>query len=201
MTAGEWTLIIVALINAGGAIICALIGRKNQAPVHESSISRKIIARKDLKRETRVFIYLALICFALFFLQKAIRSPQNDIRITYPQDQALVDRIEIVQDTSRNISGDHQMWLVIFSKDVGKFYPQENPILAGSNGMWSKKCYIGSDQDAGRDFELMVVLADPIANSGFLDYLEESESAGRWPGMSRLPESAQIYTKVRVTRR
>jgi hypothetical protein len=48
---------------------------------------------------------------------------------------------------------------------------------------------------------LMVVLADPIANSGFLDYLEESESAGRWPGMSRLPESAQIYTKVGVTRR
>jgi len=201
MTAGEWTLIIVALINTGGAIICALIGRKNQAPDPESSISRKIVARKDFKRETRIFIYLALICFVLFFLQMAIRPAQTDIRITYPQDQALSDRIEMIQGTSRNIPDEHQMWLVIFSKDIGKFYPQENPILAGSNGMWSKKCYVGSERDAGRDFELMVVLADPIANSVFLDYIEESESTGKWPGMNRLPEGAEIHAKVNVIRR
>ncbi len=201
MTSGEWTSIIVALINVVGAIICAYIGRKNQAPNPENNVSQKNKARKDFKRETRIFLYLALFFIALFFLQKAIRPPQTDIRITYPQNQALIDRIENIQGTSRNIPDGYQMWLVIFSKDVGKFYPQEDPILVGPNEMWSKKCYIGSDRDAGKDFELMVVLADPSANSVFLDYIEESELAGKWPGLNGLPEGADVYAKVNVIRR
>lgn len=194
----EVTSIIIALINVAGAIICALINRSQRQSQDELSSP---LERVPLSRGTRIFLYLALISFGFFIVQKLFQSSQTMLEITYPQDQAAVDQCELIQGTSQAIPPESSAWLVIFSKDVGRYYPQANPLLIGADGKWSMKVFIGLDQDSGKYFDLLLVLADDSANREFLDYEKQAYAEKNWAGMEFLPAGADLYDQVTVQRR
>ncbi len=112
----EATSIIIALINVAGAIICALINRSQRQSQDEPSSP---LERVPLSRGTRIFLYLAIISFGFFIVQRLFQSSQTLLENTYPQDQAAVDQCELIQGTSQAIPPASSAWLVIFSKMSG----------------------------------------------------------------------------------
>ncbi len=63
------------------------------------------------------------------------------------------------------------------------------------------KVFIGLDQDSGKYFDLLLVLADDSANREFLDYEKQAYAGKNWAGMEFLPAGADIYGQVTVQRR
>ncbi len=195
MTSGEITSIIVAFITAAGAVICAWL---NRAQPSRDFSGLPVEINKPLSRGTKIFLLAALVSLGLFALQILFKTR---IEFTYPQDQATVERIEIVEGTILAVPEGSSVWLVIFSKVVGRYYPQSDPIIAAENGDWSAKTFIGLQEDEGKYFDLILVLADQSANPVFLDYRQKAAAEKIWPGMEYLPEGAVIYDRITVKRR
>lgn len=59
---------------------------------------------------------------------------------------------------------------------------------------------IGAEESVGEEFKIIAVLANESAQEEFKNYLETA-AVNHWPGMSNLPEGAEEYCIVKVTRK
>jgi len=201
MSSSEKVTIIIALINVAGAIICAWINRprkkvsiapvKNQKPIEKNRL---------LNYGMYLFILIAMISTGVLMYLVIHEPALPQARITSLSDQAYVNQVEIVQGISSDIPNGNVIWMIVFSKEVGRYYPLSDPLLIAGDGSWSKKIYIGTDADSGKDFELILVLADQTLQKDFSTYIDDAREKGNWYGLEKLPDSAIIFDRITVKR-
>lgn len=131
--------------------------------------------------------------------EKIVKDPQPSaaqVEVTYPLNTAKTQ--ENIQGTAKNIPDGQELWIVIYPHTALKYYPINKADI--QNEKWELPAQFGESKDAGTEFDIIAVLADKQAQEAFKSYLETSADLG-WPGISNLPEGAEEYAKVTVTRK
>ena len=148
-------------------------------------------------RTIRITILLGLVLCLL----TACPPIQTNVKITYPTEGSRVDQTETVKGTSQEIPNDSVIWIVVLSKKVSRYYPQNYPAdLQANEGNWSSLVYIGNENDSGAEFDIIAVVADDETQNAFYEYLNDAAEKSDWPGLERLPEKTE-YDRVTVTRK
>lgn len=126
----------------------------------------------------------------------------TEVKITSPLDGALVGATEPVKGTVRGIPERNEIWIFVHPHTVNKYYPQRSSAVI-QNGEWSlpSPVGIGSDNDDGKKFDIIAVLADKEAQEEINTYFKTCEESGQWPGMDEIPVSAKEYNRITVTRK
>jgi hypothetical protein len=190
------TQIIVAIITAAGVIYSARQQRKQQEKREQEVAPRKIST------------WTIVMCLSLFLLAANLGvfglrywGPTTDIEITYPYDGATVEIREIVRGTSEKIPEGQAIWIVVYPHIVGRYYPQNDPADVHADGDWASLTFIGIEEDVGRKFDIIAVLADESAQEAFNVYLTQAKDKKTWQGLEKLPEGTAIYDRITVTRK
>ncbi len=126
---------------------------------------------------------------------------QYKIEITHPNDNASVEMREIVKGASQNITAELLIWIIVYPHEIDRFYPQDKPATIQAEGNWASSTLIGVEDDVGKKFDIITVLADESVNKEFEDYLTEAVKVGVWQGLKVLPQGAVIYDRITVTRK
>ncbi len=99
------------------------------------------------------------------------------------------------------------IWMLVHAPD-GRYYPQSHNACQGistvqSDGLWSAMINVGGDGDAGKPFELLVVVADQEAHAVFKEREKTGCETGDFPGylFIELPTGIDQKANVSVTRR
>lgn len=120
--------------------------------------------------------------------------------ITYPKDTALVDMQETITGTVNSMREDTHIYLVVYSPQQNRYYPQGNPELK-DDGEWSCAVYFGNAQNSGHAFELRLVAVSASTAKAYQNYLDTCESSQSWPGMAALPDGSQTLHNIQLTRK
>lgn len=123
------------------------------------------------------------------------------IEIRTPLEREKVEMITSVSGTSQNVPKDSVIWVVVFLPVVQRYFPMNDPAVLQVSGEWTSQAYVGQQGESGLEADILVVLADRDAQDAFNAYLTEAISMNNFPGMKRLPESAQLFDRVTVTRK
>ena len=159
------------------------------------------INKNNLRVWKRVFWVCSLLFIVSIVACLVFLRPKPSIQITYPEDRAEVLIDEMIKGTSDNLPDDYQIWLVLYSHPVSRYYPQDNPVEMEMTGNWSSRCHIGIQEDKAIMFDIIAVLADKNLQSEFLAYHSQSEKDNIWQGFEKLPENAKIYHRITVIRK
>jgi hypothetical protein len=131
-----------------------------------------------------------------------LASRRPDIDITDPAPHAVVGLELVVAGTSQRLPANHTVWVLVYSVASGRYYPQNGSALVLPDGDWGARVFVGVQQDAGAEFDLVAVLADAGAQQAFGDYHRRSTAAGAWDGLTpeELPPGAVQHDRVPVRR-
>jgi hypothetical protein len=110
-----------------------------------------------------------------------------------------VEMLQKVQYTAENIPAGYSIWVVVRSRASNRFYPQE-PASALADGLWEAYVVFGNSSDAGKQFDVFVVLADPLASATFNNYLSEARGRADVEGLRQLPYSTRVLEGTSVER-
>lgn len=123
------------------------------------------------------------------------------IKITSPTEGERVPFSNVVSGT---VSGEMQegqfMWLVMNpSTNPGQWWPQGGRI-GPWEGQWDIQAWFGKEnKDIGTKYYLAVILVNEKDNQYYINYLENGQKTGNYPGIS-LPPSAEIMDRITVVR-
>ena len=181
------TQIIVAIITAIGIIIAA----------------RQRRMQRERPRKISTWTILMVVCMILLAANLVVFGlrPRPKVEITYPYDGANVEIGEIVRGTSEKIPKGQAIWIIVYPYLFDRYYPQNNPADVQANGDWISLTFIGIEEDVNRKFDIIVVLADKMAQDAFNAYHKQSKDTDTWPGLERLPEGVTIYDRITVMRK
>lgn len=190
--------IIVALIAFAGVVYSTRYSRKEKKPVGPSQLRNRHVPQ----RATVLLLAGVILLMAnLGVWGWRIWGNSTEVKITEPLAGASVGMLEMVKGTSRNIPSGQTIWVVIYSQDVGRYYPQNEPADIRANGGWDSRCSFGVEQDSGKKFDIIAVLTNKEAQDTFNSYLTQAREQKSWPGLERLPDSAVRYDRITVIRK
>lgn len=189
------TEIIVTIISIMGLAIANWV-RKHPP---QDSLTPKIWCK--IAAITMVVCLLILVSVAGIVILKVAGPKEPAVRITYPSDGAHVEIREMIRGTSQNIPKGQVIWIVVYPQAAGRYYPQNDPADVQANGDWSSLAFIGIEEDVGRKFDIVAVLANKDAQDAFNAYLAQAKDKKTWPGLEELPNGAVIYDRITVTRK
>ena len=128
-----------------------------------------------------------------------IRKPAP-MEITSPSDGSPVEMCEDIAGTIADFDGDEdRLWIVVFSPEVNRYYPQDSDVILNLSQWYSHAC-IGLEGDTGKEFEIVLIFADPEAHIELTEYIEWCKIHGIQPGLVMLPEGAAVYDSIAVIR-
>jgi hypothetical protein len=120
-------------------------------------------------------------------------------------DGDIVPQSPTVSGTYSNDVTDH-IWVLAYPPD-GRYYPQSTDACAGistiqSGGLWEARINLGGEGDAGKPFDIIVVLVNEEAHAIFEARQEEGCQTGHFPGLLfiELPQGIDEKDSVRVIR-
>jgi len=180
--ASQFLALLVAGINLLIMIVSKLPPLKNKP------------AWKWVFRVTLIILILVAAAYVYLLTRPAVR-------ITDPQEKAEVAIEEMVKGTSKNIPASREIWLVLYSHPVRRYYPQDRPAEMETTGNWASPCTIGIRENTGVKFDILAVLTDARLGQVFRNYHSESAKNANWPGMEKLPEAAKIHHRITVIRK
>ena len=126
----------------------------------------------------------------------------GQISLTYPPAGAEVSSEEIVSGTVLGVSD--KIWVLVHTF-YGKWFPQSYFPCIGddtrldNSGGWSVRTEFGKDQDKGKPFDVVVVLADKAANQ-ILDDKQKNDCTAGYTGFLtvELPQGLSEKSRIRV---
>ncbi len=122
------------------------------------------------------------------------------VKIILPGDNQTVPIPLRVTGTHQNLSQEQKIYVIVYSTDVARFYPQLNPIMEQSDNTWSCDVLVGLDRDAGRKFVVYAVLANKDAQKELDIYINQVKDTNDSRGLKGLPKGAEICSFVRIQR-
>jgi len=194
------TQIIVTIITSTSAIIIAWLRRKEKIERKQITPQEKI-ALKITKLDIMIYICIILLVANLgVFGWRYWWGPTTEVKITYPYDDASVEIREMIRGTSQSIPEGQVVWIIVYPQITGRYYPQNALTDIQANGDWSSPALIGIEEDVGKKFDIIVVLANKEAQESLNAYLAQFEDKKTWPGLEKLPNGAVIYDRITITR-
>lgn len=113
---------------------------------------------------------------------------------------------EVISGTVSGSGEELTVWMLVYTH-YGRWYPQSFDPCKGihtqkSQGVWKTKAIFGGDDDTGKPFDVVVVLADPEANEFFDTKQREWCQAKHYPGLLTidLPDGIDEKSRLRVIR-
>ena len=122
-----------------------------------------------------------------------------EINITYPSNTTSVNTQEIVNGTAKNIPSEHKVWILVHPLATTKLYPQHGNVNI-INEKWSIQAELGGKENVGETFEIIAVLANENAHEELTNYINTGRNTDSWPGIDNIPDGADVYDEVTVTR-
>jgi hypothetical protein len=124
------------------------------------------------------------------------------VNITSPSNDSTVNQSATIQGTAQGLANNQTLWIVVVPESATRtiYYPVDAPITVQSDGTWSKLANVGSSQDVGKPFDILVVQANQSANTTFANYIATGKSTGNYPGLPSLPGGATVVANVTETR-
>jgi hypothetical protein len=185
-----WTKIMLYIIGLGITFVIVLIA----VYVHQRQL------KKPIKRGVpigAVIVVGILLVPALFFVELGPPS----VTITTPSNNGTVQWTAFVEGTSQHVPQGSAIWIFLTPLTVDRYYPQSTHVDVLANGRWSTTATFGETNrtDIGLKFKISAVLANSAAQSEIQNYLDTC-AKGSCPGMTSLPNGAQIYDSVVVTK-
>jgi hypothetical protein len=147
---------------------------------------------------------LAILCMLLVSMGMAYSADATEARISYPPDGAIVSKNVEVGIISKDIPVGQQFWISVYPTGVKRYYIQDkrhSPIVKTITGNQSTEVLVGSNEDSGMKFKLVTIIADRNAIKAIMDYLDQCNAKGSWPGLDKLPIGAKVLDEITVTRR
>lgn len=101
---------------------------------------------------------------------------------------------------------DKEIWFAVKTPDEAGFHIQGNSATQSGpakpvNGRWtSPGLLLGSTQDAGKHFDIIIIVANRDASAAFWTYLQKGAQTGSYPAMPNLPQGAEEWTRIDVVR-
>lgn len=148
---------------------------------------------------TKLLIFLVVAILVITPLC-TIAGAQMTAKIVYPKSGGNVGPTEPMSGTATAPPSGQELRMALYIPSVGKYYPQEEPIVVNPDGSWYYRCSIGSSGDNGKQFQIIVVSADSNAQSAFDSYIANGKKTGDYPGMAALPGGATNLASATVTR-
>jgi hypothetical protein len=114
---------------------------------------------------------------------------------------------EIISGTFSGIDESAKVWVLVYTF-YGRWYPQsfnpcENEHTTQDQGQWKAKAIFGGEEDVGKAFDVVVVVADAEANALFEAKQREWCTAKHYPGLLtiQLPSGISVKYQTRVERK
>lgn len=135
--------IVVAIISAIAAIVCAIIngyyGQKQRAQKeHQTQLSSSPDRYQKQASRSKIALIIAcaiLVATVVFLAILLLTSNQQPIvKITYPIDSANVTVSELVKGFAHNIPKGQKVWVLVYAPGINRYYPMENSVTVSSNG-------------------------------------------------------------------
>ena len=123
--------------------------------------------------------------------------PQPSITIATPANNAPVNMYEWISGTSQNIPADRHLWIII---RVDEKYFAHEVLTINANGRWEHDTQIGQENEGGKRFDVMVVLANSSAHTTLRDWRDKQNTAQQYD-LTSLPVGVTQYSAISVTRR
>ena len=131
-----------------------------------------------------------LLCMFLHFYPRSCHT----LEISYPQESAKVEQTETIVGTTCHLPPAQDPWVVVYSFVDNKYYPHPSKAEPYAGGHWvSRATAIGGQQDGGKNFLVLAVLAD--TNGGQI--LADAKYGLNPP----LPSGVKTIREIKVTRR
>jgi hypothetical protein len=117
-----------------------------------------------------------------------------------PTPPATVPQAVLVQGTARNLRAGQKIW--VFTQNPGSSHlnPQPQAAVISPAGSWTSQTFIGSSGDAGKQFQILAVTANPAAVNTITSYLARAHQSGNYPGLPSIPAGARLHDQVPVIR-
>jgi hypothetical protein len=208
--------IVIQIIATGGAIVIKKIEQRptrneNQTPIidissgsDEEVIIDKVVPSpqgKLLSILMWIIISITIINFSLFLGRSIHTDKTTNITLLYPTDFSEVNQKEIIRGSSQNLLDNQKIIVVVFNQEIERYYPQDQVITIEAKNTWSSIAYIGSNEDVGKKFDVIVLITNEEDSKYFDSYFIESRLTNNWIGMTQLPEEVLIYERITVTRK
>lgn len=122
------------------------------------------------------------------------------IKIIVPVDSQTVPIPLRITGTYQNASQEEKLYVVVYSTDVARYYPQLNPVMQQAENTWSCDVLVGLDRDVGRKFVVYAVLANKEAQKDLDVYINQVMDTNDSRGLKNLPKGAEKCAFVTVQR-
>lgn len=119
------------------------------------------------------------------------------VSVSSPQSGQTVAQRTLVSGQSSNISSDNEVWLIIYSHSVRRYYPQAPKLPNDSS--WSRSVTFGGAGDSGKRFDVIVMVVGATGKATLDSYVASSQASGNWPGLTALP-AGSVAIRFTVTR-
>jgi len=200
----ELTNAFFLVVSLAGSLGAAWLYRMAKCPANATPAAplRSISARLSRRIWLALFwanvVVLALgVSFAAYryALHNATLGAQVQIEAFGP----LVARVETLHGHANGVPPGYAVWIVVRSRASNRFYPQE-PVEMYDDGMWRARVVFGNEADAGKQFDLFVVIADLLAETTFKDYLARARNNSYVAGLAVIPSTARVLATMSVRR-
>ncbi len=98
------------------------------------------------------------------------------------------------------------IWFALSTPGIPGFYmqgrwPNAGPAQFTVEGTWtSPGLFVGGPNDIGKQFDIVIILADKSAAREFWNILQHDSKIGSYPPIAQLPAGAREFTRVNVIR-
>jgi hypothetical protein len=93
------------------------------------------------------------------------------VNITSPVNNTDVGIVEWVNGTSQNMPYGQELWLVV--REGSLYFPMFDSVQRNVDGTWAYNTTIGKSDDAGKSFDVIVVLADSSVQEIFQTWYKQ----------------------------
>jgi hypothetical protein len=125
-------------------------------------------------------------------------SSQTSVTIVSPANNAYVDRYEWVSGTSQNIPVDQHLWLIV---QVNGMYFAHEVETINTDGTWRHNTMIGQEDETGKKFDLLAVLADSPAHTTLKDWRDKQNTEQQYDLKSLPSTGVKECSAITITRR
>jgi hypothetical protein len=185
----RWLLPIAGLCLAG--LLVAAWGRQHNQRVNGPAFMDPLL---------QAVTWLGLLFMALdlgWLGGYWLAEVERPIHIAAPLNDQMVSLRQQVSGSYKEIPAGQTLWVVVAPFSASQYVPQQSPAVIQPNGTWSSLTFIGSPADAGRAFDVFLVLANQQGQQAFAAYLAGQAQTG----LRGLPPGATIVDKVTVWRK
>lgn len=160
------------------------------------------IKTNEDKKKTPLFIHITIIIviISLFVTNSGCveQKEKTKIEIIQPTEKKIDWKVD-VGGTADNIPGGSELWVLVYSDDRKQYYPITKAEI--KNGEWTvDQIPIGPEDDEGKEFDVIAVLADKNAQDRFDDHLNETEEDIYSKGIYRIPDGVEEYDRITLKR-